>query len=84
MSEPQTGKSDRLRLIVSLILGALVLIFVLQNIETVQTRILFITVSMPHAIGLLVTLLTGFAIGLLVAWHRRRRSEVKATAAKEP
>lgn len=51
-----------------LVLAGLVVIVVLQNTETVQTRILFLTVSMPRAVLLVITTLVGFAIGVLVTF----------------
>jgi len=46
-------------------LVVLVLIAVLQNRQTVDTKFLFATVSMPRALLLLVTLGIGFAAGVL-------------------
>lgn len=57
------------------ILVVLGLIIVLQNTESVRTQILFITIAMPRAILLIVTLAIGFGLGLLTAFvqrHRRR------------
>ncbi len=58
-------KSFKNILIVSMVL--LVLIAVLQNRETVETKFLFATLSMPRALLLLVTLGIGFAAGLLAS-----------------
>lgn len=41
------------------------IILVLQNTESVETKILFVTVVMPRAVLLLITFLLGFCLGLL-------------------
>jgi uncharacterized integral membrane protein len=57
------------------VVGAVVLILVLQNTETVDTRLLFITVSMPRAVLLFTTFLGGVAVGLLLAFLRKRKAK---------
>lgn len=62
------------RIIVAVLLLGLVVVVVLQNTEPVDTRFLFATVSMPRALLLVLTLLAGFALGLLAArWGPRVR-----------
>lgn len=53
--------------ILIVVLVVLVLIAVLQNRQTVDTKFLFATVSMPRALLLLVTLGVGFAAGMLTS-----------------
>lgn len=60
------------RIIAAVVLLALVVVLVLQNTEPVETRFLFATVSMPRALLLVLTLLVGFALGLLAARWRPR------------
>ena len=55
-----------LKIILIVIVAVLTVIVVLQNTAQVETRLLFVTVAMPRAILLAVTLLIGFAIGLLL------------------
>ena len=43
----------------------LVVIIVFQNVESVATRILFIKITMPRSLLLLVTMLLGFVIGII-------------------
>lgn len=62
----------RLRVVLIAVVGALMLIVVLQNMETVETDILFFTISMPRAVLLALTALGGFVVGLLVALRQRR------------
>ena len=44
----------------------LAVIVAAQNTESVDTRLLFVTVTMPRALLLIITLLIGTATGLLV------------------
>ena len=48
-----------------LVLALSVAIVVLQNTESVQTKILFFSFTMPRAVLLFFTALTGFIIGVL-------------------
>ena len=49
------------------VLAIVVLIVVLQNTEAVETRILFLTLTMPRAALLFGTLIVGFVLGLLTS-----------------
>lgn len=49
------------------ILALLVLIVVLQNTQSVDTRILFMTITMPRAALLFGALVIGFVIGIFTA-----------------
>lgn len=55
------------KIIAVLILAILCLIILLQNTATVETKILFITITMPRAVLLLTTTAIGFALGVLVS-----------------
>lgn len=57
----------RWKLVAAVVAGLLAIILVLQNTQEVETRLLFVTVTMPRAVLLLVTLLIGFILGLLLA-----------------
>jgi len=59
------------------VVAILVVIIVLQNTQSVETRILFITLSMPRAVLLFVTLLIGFVLGLVTANWRGRERDTK-------
>ena len=63
----------KFKVVVLTVVGLLVLIVVLQNTETVETRLLFVTVTMPRAVLLFGTLLTGFALGVLTAGRIARK-----------
>lgn len=45
----------------------LVIVIVLQNTQAVDTKLLFITVTMPRAVLLFVALLAGFVLGIVAA-----------------
>ena len=55
--------------IISAIVSLLILIVILQNTQAVETRLLFMKVTMPRALLLVVTLLVGFVIGIVAASH---------------
>lgn len=57
----------RVKLIGVLMAVVLGLIVILQNTQPVETRFLFLKITMPNAILLGLTLLMGVAIGILVA-----------------
>lgn len=69
MAAKLTKRNIRIALIALSVVVVLVLI--LQNTEDVQTRILFATVTMPHAVLLVVMLAIGFVLGLLTAMRTR-------------
>lgn len=57
----------RMKLIGVLAAVVLGLIVILQNTQPVETRFLFIKITMPNAILLGLTLLVGMAIGIFLA-----------------
>ena len=60
------------------IVAILAIIVVLQNTQAVETKLLFVTITMPRAVLLFVTLVIGFVIGVLVAEKITRRRRAKA------
>lgn len=64
---------QRVKLIGSAILALLALVIILQNTQSVETRILFISVVMPRAALLIVTLVIGFVLGILASWRISKR-----------
>jgi uncharacterized integral membrane protein len=48
------------------LLLVLTIVVVLQNTETVETKLLFMTIAMPRALLLLITLASGVVIGLVL------------------
>ncbi len=65
----------KLKIGIAAVVGILLLVVILQNTETVATRLLFVTVEMPRAALLLLTLLIGFVLGLIAALSVSRRKK---------
>ena len=57
----------RIKLIGALTAILLIVIVILQNTQPVATRLLFITITMPNAVLVGLSLLVGLAAGILVA-----------------
>ena len=68
---------NRFKLISITVLSLLGVIIILQNTAQVETRILFLTISMPRAILLIGTTLIGFALGILVSFYFQRKDRPK-------
>lgn len=58
------------KLIISLILAGLVVLFIVQNVTVVEVRFLFWTLSMSRALLMFFVL----AIGIIVGWSLRSLS----------
>ena len=71
---------QRIKSILILVILALFCIVFLQNTQSVETRILFMTVAMPRAILLIITLLIGFVLGLIFPFFMKHSKQKK----KEP
>ena len=55
------------KLIAAAVGAVAVIVVMLQNTDAVETKFLFYEVTMPRAVLLTVTLLVGFALGVLVS-----------------
>jgi len=51
------------------VIAMFAVIVVLQNTQNVETKLLFVTLTLPNAALLFATLIIGFAIGVLTAGH---------------
>ena len=69
---------SRWKLVLVVIIGILAIIVVVQNTQTVDTKLLFVTVTMPRAVLLFITLVIGFVIGVLSAEKITRKRAVTA------
>jgi len=69
---------NKLKIVGIAVVVLLVVIIVLQNTQAVETKLLFLSVTMPNAALLFGTLVIGFAIGVLTAGH------VVSLAKREP
>lgn len=58
---------QKIKIIAMAVLALLVLVVVLQNTEAVETKVLFLTVTMPRAALLFGALVIGFVIGVVTA-----------------
>jgi lipopolysaccharide assembly protein A len=60
---------NKLKAVVIGVIALIVVIVVLQNTQPVETKLLFITMTLPNAALLFGTLIIGFTIGVLTAGH---------------
>jgi len=65
----------KLKIILIIIILLMALIVFLQNTETVETKLLFMTLSMPRALLLMLTFIMGFVGGLITASYILRKSD---------
>lgn len=66
-------RMPKVRLAVGGVLLVLLIIVALQNMETVEPRILWLTLPMPRGVLMLVMALMGFAIGMLSSFILRKK-----------
>jgi uncharacterized integral membrane protein len=64
-----TGKMNKLKVVAIAFLALVVVFVVLQNTQAVETKLLFLTLTLPNAALLFGTLIIGFTIGVLTAGH---------------
>ena len=57
----------RVKLILVCLLAIVAIIVLLQNTGPVETKLLFVSVTMPRALLLLLTLAVGFVLGVIVS-----------------
>jgi uncharacterized integral membrane protein len=63
------GTMNKLKIVGIAVIILVAVIVVLQNTQAVETKLLFLTVTMPNAALLFGTLILGFAVGVLAAGH---------------
>ena len=63
------GTINKLKIVAIAVIALLVVVVVLQNTQSVETKLLFLKVTMPNAALMFGTLVIGFAIGVLTAGH---------------
>jgi uncharacterized integral membrane protein len=76
----RSGKGNailKLKVVVVLILLIVVSILVFQNTDSVETKLLFTTVTMPRALLLFTTAILGFVAGILVAVSLSRKRQAR-------
>ena len=57
---------EKMEAVVIIVLTLLVSIVILQNTQAVETKLLFLTATMPKALLLIITLLVGFSFWIIV------------------
>jgi len=69
----------KLKIIIVAVISILALIIFVQNTAVVETKLLFMTISMSRALLLILTFGLGFATGLIVSFMLRRsdKSEIE-------
>ncbi len=60
---------NKLKVVAIAVIAVVAVIVVFQNTQAVETKLLFLTVTLPNAALLFGTLIVGFAIGVLTAGH---------------
>ncbi len=60
---------NKVKIVAIAVLALVVVVVVLQNTQAVDTKLLFLTVTLPNAALLFGTLIIGFTIGVLTAGH---------------
>jgi uncharacterized integral membrane protein len=60
---------NKLKIVAIAVLAVVVVVVVFQNTQAVETKLLFLTLTLPNAALLFGTLIIGFAIGVLTAGH---------------
>jgi putative membrane protein len=63
------GTINKMKIVAIAVIALVVVVVVLQNTQAVETKLLFLKVTMPNAALLFGTLIIGFAIGVLTAGH---------------
>ena len=72
-------KKNKIKLVVLIVVVVLAVIIFFQNTETVETRILLLTVKMSRALLLMLTFLLGFLTGVLLTTNvLRKKKDAKA------
>ncbi|MFC1783236.1 LapA family protein [Planctomycetota bacterium] len=67
----------KIRNVIIVLLVVLAVIVILQNTQTVETKLLFVTVTMPRALLLMVTFLVGLAVGFILSgfWFKKPQDQ---------
>ena len=60
---------QKTKLIIAAVLTLIGLVIIFQNTQSVTTRILMITLTLPLALWLFLMLLIGFALGVLTSFR---------------
>lgn len=61
---------EKFRLAVSATIAGLLIIVMIQNMVSVEVRLLFWTITMPRALLLAIAVMGGFMVGVLIRLRR--------------
>ncbi len=64
----------KLKIVAIVVISILALVVFLQNTDSVETRLLFMTVTMSRALLLILTFILGFAAGIITTSYVLRKS----------
>ncbi len=74
----------KMKIILIIIISILTLVVFLQNTKAVETKLLFLTITMPRVLLLILTFIMGFIGGLITASYiLRKPSKPDINAASE-
>ena len=74
----------KVKVVAIIVILLLALIVFLQNTQAVETKLLFLTITMPRVLLLMLTFIMGFIGGLITASYiLRKPSKPDITAASE-
>lgn len=68
---------QKTRIIITTVACLIVLVVILQNTRAVETRLLFINISMPMALLLIITFVAGFFSGTLFVGSLLKKPDKK-------
>jgi uncharacterized integral membrane protein len=65
------------KVIISLVLGIVILIVIIQNVRDVPTDILFWTISLPHIFLLFIVFIIGILVGMMLPGLMSKKQEAE-------
>lgn len=67
------------KVIISLILGFIILIIIIQNVREVPTDILFWSITLPHIFLLFIVFVIGILVGMMLPgiMEKKSKKEIK-------
>jgi uncharacterized integral membrane protein len=73
------------KFIIGIIIGILVIVFMVQNVETVDLKFLAWSVSIQRAVMILIVFIIGIGIGFVVRsiGYRKKKKKEKKNAERE-
>lgn len=73
----------KLKLYLALAAIGIVAIVIFQNTHVVETKVLFMTISMPRAALLALTLAIGISVGIMLGWKLSRSKPPSPPSSKK-